>query len=175
MREHAQHPAESPAVLPRTLKLSRKCECSGEGPCECEGGEMKRDAAGPGPASVPPSVHGVLSSGGAPLDAAARVEMEGRFGHDFSRVRVHDGVAAAESARAVDARAYTVGEHVVFGAGMYSPGSSAGQRLLAHELTHVLQQSGTAQSAPVAEISQPGDAGEREADEIAERVMGGRS
>ena len=134
---------------------------------------MKRAAAGPGPAGIPPVVHDVLSSGGSPLDAAARVEMESRFGHDFSRVRVHDDAVAAESARAVAARAYTVGEHVVFGAGMYAPRSADGQRLLAHELTHVLQQGDTVQTAPVAEISQPGDAGEREADEIAERVMGG--
>jgi hypothetical protein len=98
--------------------------------------------------------------------------MESRFGHDFSRVRVHDDTRAAESASAVAARAYTVGEHMVFGAGMYAPGSADGRRLLAHELTHVVQQSGATQAAAVTEISTPADAGEREADEIAEQMIG---
>jgi hypothetical protein len=62
-------------------------------------------------------------------------------GPNFSRVRVHTGPAAAESARAVNALAYTIGDHVIFGAGQYAPGTSAGRRLLAHELTHVAQQS----------------------------------
>ena len=70
--------------------------------------------------------------------------MESRFGHDFSQVRVHTDTRAAESARAVNARAYTVGRNVVFGSGQYAPGSGEGQRLLAHELTHVVQQSATA-------------------------------
>ena len=65
--------------------------------------------------------------------------MESRFGHDFSQVRVHRDAKAAESARAVNALAYTVGEDVVFGTGQYAPGSSTGQRLLAHELTHVVR------------------------------------
>lgn len=67
--------------------------------------------------------------------------MESRFGHDFSEVRVHTDARAAQSAADVEARAYTVGQHVVFGAGEYAPGSSAGRRLVAHELAHVVQQS----------------------------------
>jgi GH24 family phage-related lysozyme (muramidase) len=67
--------------------------------------------------------------------------MESRFGHDFSRVRVHTDARAAQSARAVDALAYTVGRDVVFAAGQYAPGTRGGKRLLAHEMTHVLQQS----------------------------------
>jgi hypothetical protein len=70
--------------------------------------------------------------------------MEPRFGHDFSRVRVHADARAAASALTVDARAYTVGAHVVFGEGQYAPGTAAGRRLLAHELTHVIQQDGQA-------------------------------
>lgn len=66
--------------------------------------------------------------------------MEVHFGHDFTRVRVHDGGSAAASAAAVGARAYTAGPHVVFGSGEYRPDSSVGRRLLAHELTHVVQQ-----------------------------------
>ncbi|MGB9632210.1 MAG: DUF4157 domain-containing protein [Chloroflexaceae bacterium] len=89
---------------------------------------------------MPPIVHEVLRSPGQPLDAETRAFMEPRFGHDFSRVRVHTDARAAESARAVNALAYTVGRDVVFGAGQYAPGASAGRRLLAHELAHVVQQ-----------------------------------
>jgi hypothetical protein len=92
------------------------------------------------PSTVPPIVQEVLRSPGQPLDAHTRAFMEPRFGHDFSRVRVHTDARAAESAWAVDALAYTVGRNVVFGAGQYVPASSAGQQLLAHELTHVVQQ-----------------------------------
>jgi hypothetical protein len=68
--------------------------------------------------------------------------MEKRFGHDFSKVRVHDGEVASQSAAEVHARAYTVGHHLVFGAGQYAPSTPAGRTLIAHELTHVLQQNG---------------------------------
>jgi hypothetical protein len=94
---------------------------------------------------VPPIVHEVLRSPGQPLDPVTRAFMEPRFGHDFSQVRVHADSKAAESAQAVNALAYTVGRDVVFGAGQYAVGTSEGQRLLAHELAHVVQQ----QSAPI--------------------------
>src|ERR1700682_36990 len=90
---------------------------------------------------APSSADGVLPRPGAPLEPALRREMEGRFGYDFSRVRVHDGAEAEESAHDANAEAYTAGHHVVFGAGRYSPGTHGGKRLLAHELTHVVQQS----------------------------------
>lgn len=92
------------------------------------------------PATVPPVVHEVLNSPGQPLDASSRAFMEPHFGHDFSRVRVHNDEQAAESARAVNANAYTAGDHVVFDTGQYAPGTDTGQRLMAHELTHVVQQ-----------------------------------
>lgn len=92
--------------------------------------------------TVPPIVHEVLRSSGEPLDAETRGFFELRFGHDFSQVRVHADAKAAESAKAVNALAYSVGQNVVFGAGYYSPGSVAGKRLLAHELIHVTQQAG---------------------------------
>jgi hypothetical protein len=82
----------------------------------------------------------VLHSPGRPLDAATRASLEPRFGHDFSRVRIHADAKAAESARAVAAHAYTVGSDVVFGAGRYTPGTESGRRLLAHELAHTIQQ-----------------------------------
>lgn len=89
---------------------------------------------------APPVVHDVLRSGGQPLDRAERSYFEPRFGHDFSRVRIYHGSAANASARAVDAAAYTVGSNVVFNANRYAPETSAGRSLLAHELTHVVQQ-----------------------------------
>ena len=76
---------------------------------------------------------------GQPLDPATRAFMEPRFGHDFGDVRLHTNAKAAESAAAVNAQAYSVGKDVVFGSGYYAPTSTAGQRLLAHELTHVVQ------------------------------------
>jgi hypothetical protein len=92
--------------------------------------------------TAPPVVHQVLSSSGESLDGDARSFMEPRLGVDLGGVRIHrDGLAAA-SARAVSALAYTVGNHVVFGAGRYAPGTGEGRRLLAHELTHVIQQGG---------------------------------
>ena len=94
-------------------------------------------AAGP---EVPASVEAVLRSPGRPLDAETRAEMGRGFGHDFGRVRVHADADADESARRVDALAYTVGQEVVFAAGRYAPGTAAGKRLLAHELAHVIQQ-----------------------------------
>ena len=99
-------------------------------------------SAGNAPAQVDhPLIQNVLSSPGKPLDAGTRSFMEPRFGQDFSGVRVHTGGQAAESARAVNARAYTVGRNVVFGDGQYAPGSDEGKRLMAHELVHVGQQS----------------------------------
>lgn len=97
-------------------------------------------------AAAPPIVHEVLhdqgTAAGHPLDAATRRFMEARFGHDFRQVRVHTDSKAGESAQAVNAHAYTVGNHIVFAAGKYTPTTAAGRHLLAHELTHVLQQKG---------------------------------
>jgi hypothetical protein len=96
---------------------------------------------GPQGEGVPPIVHDVLRSPGQPLHAATRVDMEGRFGHDFSGVRVHTDSGAAKSAEAVYAKAYTAGKNIVFGQGRYAPDTGAGRHLLAHELSHVVQQS----------------------------------
>jgi hypothetical protein len=89
---------------------------------------------------MPSIVREVLSSPGRPLDAGTRSFMEPRFGHDFSRVRVHTDEEAAASARSVNALAYTVNQHVVFGPEQYHPQTAPGQRLIAHELAHTLQQ-----------------------------------
>lgn len=103
---------------------------------------VQRRASGgvTGLAEAPPAVHDVLNSPGQPLDATTRALFEPRFGHDFSRVRVHSGTAAEQSARDVNANAYTVGNDIVFSAGRFAPSTNAGRGLLAHELTHVVQQ-----------------------------------
>jgi outer membrane protein OmpA-like peptidoglycan-associated protein len=124
--------------------------------------------------AVPSIVYDVLSSPGQPIDAGTRAFMEPRFGHDFSQVRVHTDAQAAESAQAVDALAYTVGRNIVFGAGQYSPETPAGQQVLAHELTHVAQQSGvSAGSTPTKglEIGQLSDPAEQEANNISKGLM----
>ncbi len=127
--------------------LQRRCACGGtpgpDGECaECKRKRLQRSAAGIGPTVAPPIVHDVLRSPGRPLEPSVRGEMEARFGHDFSRVRVHADTRAAASADAVAAQAYTVGRHVVFGEGAYRPSTGEGRRLVAHELTHVVQQGG---------------------------------
>ena len=87
-----------------------------------------------------PAVGQTLQSAGQPMDVSTRSFMEQRFGHDFSQVRIHNDPVAHQSSDDIQARAYTHGHHVAFGAGQYQPGSETGQKLLAHELTHVVQQ-----------------------------------
>jgi hypothetical protein len=113
------------------------------------GGHFQRRTAVPIETNVaPPIVHDVLNSRGQPLDNATRNFFEPRFGHDFGRVRVHTGADAASSSRAIGARAYAIGERIIFGAGQYRPESRNGLHLLAHELAHVVQQSGTGDPGP---------------------------
>lgn len=92
--------------------------------------------------TAPASVDRVLVGSGRPLEPALRQDMEQRFGQDFSRVRVHSGTTAEQSAKDVNANAYTVAQNVVFGAGRFAPGSHEGRWLLAHELAHTIQQRG---------------------------------
>ncbi len=122
---------------------------------------------------APPIVHEVLRSPGQSLDPATRAFLEPRFGHDFSHVRVHTDETAAASAQAVDALAYTVGTDVVFGRDQYRPGSPRGVEILAHELTHVVQQRGMEKSSPLQglEMGRPGDVHEQEADRVASLVV----
>jgi peptidoglycan/xylan/chitin deacetylase (PgdA/CDA1 family) len=132
-------------------KVQRKCACGGSGD-ECEACKEKQEkeeegllqrttAATPvAHATAPPIVHEVLRSPGQPLDAATRAFFEPRFGRDFSRVRVHADAQAAQSAAAVNSLAYTVGHDVAFASGQYGAGTREGNRVLAHELAHVVQQ-----------------------------------
>ena len=118
--------------------------------------------------TAPVSVDSVLAGAGRPLNPALRQDMEQRFGYDFSRVRVHSGAAAEQSAREVNAHAYTVARNVVFGAGQFAPETHEGRRLLAHELTHVVQQS----SGVVAIQQKPADDKRPENDVEAARRRG---
>ena len=124
------------ALTSAPQKISRKCAA-----CE-EQEKLQKKESGPQAATgeVPASVHEVLRSPGQPLDSATRAYFEPRFGRDFSGVRVHTDARAAASAAAVQARAYTVGSNVAFGAGEYAPATTQGRELLAHELAHTVQQ-----------------------------------
>jgi hypothetical protein len=99
--------------------------------------------ASEGMGTAPRSVDHVLASSGRPMEPPLRQDMEQRFGYDFSSVRVHTDGAAEQSARDVYANAYTVGHSIVFGTGRFTPGTQDGRRLIAHELTHVVQQTGS--------------------------------
>jgi uncharacterized protein DUF4157 len=171
-----------PAFTPvRSGLLQRKCACGGPtGECEAcrekrEPGTLPRAAdhrssLSPHRCEVPLIVHEVLRSPGQPLDNSMRAFMEPRFGHDFSQVRIHTDAKAAESARAVNALAYTVGRNVVFGAGQYEPATNDGRQVLAHELTHVVQQ-GT--GVRPFRVDAAHDAYEREADRAARSILDG--
>jgi hypothetical protein len=105
---------------------------------------LRRRSNGAGSSIAPPIVHDTLSTPGASLDSATRGFFERGLGRDFGDVRIHTGASAAASARAVNAIAYTVGRDIVFDEGRYAPQTNAGRHLLAHELTHVVQQSDAA-------------------------------
>src|SRR2546421_619809 len=117
----------------------------------------------------------VGSGGGSPLDRDTKGFMESRLGADFGDVRVHTDATASESARSVQAHAYTIGSDVVFQSGKYQPESDSGERMLAHELTHVVQQrSGPVDGTPAPggiQVSHPSDRFEQAAESSADRVM----
>ncbi|NJD75638.1 MAG: DUF4157 domain-containing protein [Candidatus Methanoperedens sp.] len=138
-------PTIYPAAAKQLHRMCSRCDILGMESRQVEEKTKKQvlnrsSANKPELTNAPPIVHDVLRSPGKPLDNEVRRFMEPRFGHDFSRVRVHTDEKAVESARAVNALAYTVGRDVVFGAGQFAPGTEATRKLLAHELTHVVQQ-----------------------------------
>ena len=128
-----------------------------------EGGPLEPDLTG--------AIEGARG-GGRSLEPAGRSSMERAFGADFSGVRVHDDAAAADLSASVGARAFTVGSDIFFGAGQYDPVGRGGRELLAHELTHVVQQGGGA-AGPQAQLllGPAGDAYEQEADSVAREVV----
>jgi hypothetical protein len=149
---------------------SRACPggaCHGD---QDEGPRLQRRSGAPRTPPVPQAVHDTLRAPGQALDGAVRALMEHRFGHDFGAVRVHTDARASASASAVDADAYTVGRHIVFGRARYSPGTAAGQRLLAHELTHVVQQAATGAGHGPVGIGAADSPAEREAEAAAGAV-----
>jgi hypothetical protein len=134
-----------------------------------------------GDESAPPIVQEVLRSTGQPLDPATRAFMEARFsgarfGQDFSQVRVHTDAKAAKSAQSVNALAYTVGQDIVFSSGSYAPELPSGQRLLGHELTHVVQQQAGAAPSPQTALSirNQVSGSELEADRAAAQIIQGK-
>jgi hypothetical protein len=135
---------------------------------------LQRAAANLRPFDAAPAiVQDVLRFPGQSLDMNMRSLMEPRLGHDFSQVRIHTDAKAAESARAVNALAYTVGRDVVFGAGQYAPATTTGQKLLAHELTHVAQQSSMAfQPGSPLRVGAPDNLLERQAEAVAAHSTG---
>src|SRR5258706_12969912 len=169
-----------------TSFLQRQCSCgehtaAGGGECdECKKKDapLQRHATETaGPDKIPRIVYDVVASQGHSLTRDVRAFMEPRLGHDFSHVRVHTDARAAESARSVNALAYTVGDHIAFQPGRYDPSSVGGQRLLAHELAHVVQNrnSGTSTFRSPNAISRPSDVSEQEASRVAGHVIGGDS
>ena len=123
------------------------------------------------PSTAPLAVRETLRSRGQLLDAETRAYFEPRYGHNFSRVRVHTDQQASSSARAVDAAAYTVGSQIVFAEGRYRPGTVAGRRLLAHELAHVAQQSSASAPGTRLEVGKPSDTAEHVADKAARHAL----
>lgn len=140
-------------LLSNGEKLRRKCkECANEEEEALQ--KLRKKSGGASNVTVAPEVvNDVLNQPGQPLDSGARAFFETRIGHDFTRVRVHTDKKAAESAKAVHARAYTVGPHIAFGEGQYQATADEGRRLLAHELVHVMQQDGETGTARLANLA----------------------
>src|SRR6266851_848822 len=187
MNTHAPVKTKAPSVAQPSGRcsmpflLQRKCACGGSsglsGACkECESNDRILQKKPVGHQEevpfVPPIVHEVLRSSGQPLAGATRHFMEPRFGHNFSNVRIHADQRAAEAAGSVNAHAFTVGHDVVFGSGQYQPNAQLGQRLLAHELAHVVQQGSASVSGSAGlQSGAPGDRFEQEADRVADSVV----
>jgi len=187
MHSHDHASPESDSLRPKGARIDERpdaqlMEAAAAGRSDVLGAEgllrMQRAVGNAGMATLmddAPSVKDVTSRSGQPLDGATRAEMEGRLGADFSDVRVHTDGDAHRSAQSVNAHAYTVGSNVVFQRDLYDPGSHAGKTMLAHELTHVIQQrTGPVDGTPAAggiKLSDPSDRFEREAASNADRVM----
>jgi hypothetical protein len=176
MVRREKSPLAPPGPRPKAEALHR---CAAESCSPGAWGNQRRQseisrsvAMGTGPPGPLGAVSDALRSPGTPLDAPTLFRMGLGFGHDFSKVRVHADRKAAETARALHAQAYTAGTDIVFAPGRYSPETAEGRRLLAHELTHVVQQAGRASipgSFDSLSVSSPGDTQEREADAVSDQ------
>lgn len=147
-------------------RIQRACSCTDHGGQQCpecakkkhQDGTVHRQAENAGQPLLTPDVESRihrLRGGGQALSPAVRREFEPRFGEDFGSVRVHAGPEAAQVSREINARAFTIGRDVMFGAGEYAPETTKGQKLLAHELTHVVQQGGGSGTSKVAKMDRP--------------------
>jgi len=177
---------EADSVASQVMRMSEphvQCSCASGDKCPKCSAEQKEqevqrqatDASSPS-ASVPLSspVHDAVRTSGQPLDPGTRSFMEPRFGHDFSRVRIHTEAQAEASAAALNARAYTLGNRIVFAAGQYAPSTASGRHLIAHELTHVIQQ-GSNQPLPMRQVAPPTQGEEQEERDGGMEVGGGVS
>jgi hypothetical protein len=160
--------------------VQRKCAscANGSDTCaDCEQGKRLQKKSDGGARNVPSTfssaVHDGLSSQKQPLDPFTRTLMESHFGEDFGQIRVHTDARAGESAEQLSARAYTLGSDVVFGTGRYQPHTQEGQRLLAHELTHTIQQSNRVAYDHIG-MTEPTDVSEQEADAVADAFAHGQ-
>jgi len=180
MRAHAADPKPTAATPHRPSSVvQRQCACGSHAVAggECEACKQKRPAShqelrngdGQGPKAT--GIGSLTTPGGRPLESGLRAQMEHRFDHDFSGVRVHTDDPAGKSAEALRARAYTVGRSIIFAQGAFAPQSRDGQKLIAHELTHVVQNDAHPDSASRSKlISEPGDPSEREAHGMARQI-----
>ena len=182
-------PAPSVAQRAPTGTILRKCECGGT--CDsCREAEKEKPAliqrrsnhaatpvSGGVAAPVSSQIHGAMQTGGSPLPGPTRGLMESRFAsRNFSGVRIHTDTRADSLARNLGAEAFTVGSHIFFAANRFNPDSAAGARTLAHELTHVVQQGDSAVDVQTKlEVGSPDTAAEREAEHVADRIVGGGS
>lgn len=132
---------EADRLADRVVAPERGAENSGTEVASSGIGLRSEPSAGGESLTAPPVVQHALNSPGQSLDRSSRQHMEAGFGFDFSRVRIHADESAAAANRVVNSQAFTVGQDVVFGEGQFRPHTANGQRLLAHELTHVVQQS----------------------------------
>ena len=166
----AQKQIPSPMVMANGI-LQQKCD-----KCKKKKTLLQRASIQDAPDTALPIVYEVLRSQGQPLDPSTRKFMEARFGKDFSHVLIYTDSKAAESANAINAIAYTMGRNIVFGPGKYAPHINAGQKLIAHELTHVIQQFNHLENIDIkSDIIRPQDAYEHEADMAAMDAMAGRT
>jgi hypothetical protein len=171
-RPQAAFDFSSIRILPERAVQRKRAEC--EDDLDGKRVPAKRDTP---PRTALPIDVGLRAAGrpGAPLPAAVRAFFEPRFGVDFGSVRVHTGGEAADAARALEARAYTVGQNIVFAVGEYAPSTPPGRRLLAHELTHTIQQARASASGAPVTVTRPDAPAEIEADRAADTVAAGAS
>jgi hypothetical protein len=136
MPENENEETARPSPTPVTSVVQSKCAN-----CEDEPVQRSESSEASTQREAPSIVSEAISRGGNSLDHGTQSFMENKLGYDFSNVRIHDNVVAAKSADAINALAYTSGNNIVFNQGQYSPDTNSGKKLLAHELTHVVQQS----------------------------------